>query len=129
MNVKKILGLALTTLALNMVILADANAAGVTVKCEVSSSRSKASVAGIHLSGRYVAKLSSGGKTVQSKPLAADRLTHEVEFDFDSNPKDIAAGAAAIPANFIKNAKVVGGVYVASTGALIGQVGASCKVK
>lgn len=129
MNLKKVIGLTLATVALNSLILADANAASVSVKCEVRNNRSKASVDGAGLRGKYVATLTSGGKTITSQPLSADPVSREVEFDFDSNRNDILDGATAIPANFIKKTKVAGGIYVASTGALIGKVGADCQVK
>lgn len=129
MNLKKVFGLTVSSLALSLIVLGDANAAGVAVKCEVRNGRSKASVDGSGVRGRYIAKLRSGGVTVASKPKTADPISREVEFDFDSNPNDIRAGATAIAPNFIKNAKVTGGIYGATTGALIAQAGATCRVK
>lgn len=129
MNLKKLAGLTVTSLALGLVILGDANAAGIRVRCDVSASRSKASVDGSGVTGVYYATLRSGGKTVKSKNLRADPINREVEFDFDSNPKDIAAGATAIPFNFIKNARVVGSIYKASTGALVASAGEDCRVR
>ena len=39
-------------------------------------------------------------------PLEAPGLPWRTEVDFDSAPRDIAAGAAPIPANFIQNGEV-----------------------
>ncbi len=129
MNFKNTIGLTVSVLALSLVVLGDANAAGVSVKCEVGKGRSKASVDGSGVRGTYVAKLRSGGVTRTSKPQTADPVTNEVEFDFDSRPNDIRAGATAIGANFIKSGKVTGGIYAASNGALIAQAGATCRVR
>ncbi len=129
MNFKKLAGLTVTSLALGLVILGDANAAGIRVRCEVGASRSKASVDGSAVTGVFYATVKSGGKTVKSKNLRADPINREVEFDFDSNPRDIAAGATAIPSNFIKNTRVVGSIYRASTGALIASAGADCRAR
>lgn len=70
------------------------------VKCETRSNRSKISVDGKNLpSGQYYAIVTSGANSAQS--LLQNTIGDEVEFDFDSEQDDIAAGATAIPADFI----------------------------
>ncbi len=132
MNIKKVIGLALTTLALNMSLLGDVYA-GIDVKCEVSSSRSKISVDGRSLlNGLYVASVKSGTATVNSKnklrPVAG-----EVQFDFDSNLADIKAGATAVAANFIKNRTVLGTIYKLNSNgtksAVASEINRACKLK
>ncbi|MEW5918760.1 MAG: hypothetical protein AB1762_20325 [Gemmatimonadota bacterium] len=77
--------------------------ATIRVRCEVrSGERSKISVDGNNLTPlnmRWSAVVSSGFN-VASAP-AQTAIGDEVEFDFDSNPADIAAGATAIARNFI----------------------------
>lgn len=94
------------------------------VRCEVRSNRSKISVDGRNLSpadGKYSARASSGGKTAVSPIKSA--VAGEAEFDFDSDSGDVAAGAVAIPANFITG-DVTGEVLDAA-----GKVVASATVK
>lgn len=112
MNFKKIAGLAVTTLALNMIILSDASAASVDVKCETrGTSRSKISIDGSGLaSGVYRARAQSGTGVVWSKAFQRP-VAGEVEFDYDSNAADIRAGATAISPTFIKNNAVTGNIY------------------
>jgi hypothetical protein len=84
-----------------------ASAADVKVTCEKRSARSRASVDGSNLArGSYRAVLRSGTRTIRTnfEPAIGD----EAEFDFDSNPNDIADGATAIPANFIVDGRVKG---------------------
>jgi hypothetical protein len=78
-------------------------AATLRVRCERRSTRSKISVDGNDLlprNGRFRARVPAAGGTVTSGAKRA--VGDEVEFDFDSNRNDIAAGATAIPANFIR---------------------------
>lgn len=112
MNLKRIAGLAVTTLALNMIILSDASAASVDVKCETrGTSRSKVSIDGSGFSaGLYRARAQSGTAVVWSKVFLRP-VAGEVEFDFDSNAADIRAGATAISPTFIKNNSVTGNIY------------------
>lgn len=78
----------------------------IRVRCEVRTRadqpRSRASVDGKNLApGMYTATLTSGTIPVSvSKPVAVG--DDEVEFDFDSDPGDIAAGDTRIPADFIQ---------------------------
>jgi hypothetical protein len=75
----------------------------VIVTCERRADRSRASVNGSNIpSGSYSARLSSGANDATS-PSAAT-VGDEVEFDFDSAPDDIAAGATAIGAGFLQGA-------------------------
>jgi hypothetical protein len=50
--------------------------------------------------GNYSAMVTSGGNTATTGLQAT--IGDEVEFDFDSDPDDIAAGATAISATFIQ---------------------------
>jgi hypothetical protein len=112
MTFKKIAGLAVTTLALNMIILSDVSATSVDVKCETrGTSRSKISIDGNGFgAGLYRARAQSGTGVVWSKAFLRP-VAGEVEFDFDSNAADIRAGATALSPTFIKNRSVNGRIY------------------
>jgi hypothetical protein len=141
MNFKKIASFALTALALNLGIVADVKAATTSVKCEVRSGRAKISVDGAGLGNAlYRAKVKSGiaaavfSKIPSTRPVRVQRpIGGQVEFDFDSNPADVRAGATAIPSTFIKNRNVVGSIYIINTNGipvrLVGSVASVCKVK
>jgi hypothetical protein len=131
MNFKKVTGLVVTALALNLSILAHVNAATVSVKCEATgTSRSRITVTGAGLSGSYFARVYSyslgAWKISRMKRTNAKGV---VVFSFDSEPISINAGATAIPANFNKAGKVAGTIRRAETKALIGGVGAFCTVQ
>jgi hypothetical protein len=133
MNFKKIAGLAVTTLALNMAILGDVNAASADVKCIRNASRSKISVNGAGLgAGLYRARAQSGAGVAWSKAFQRP-VRGEVEFDFDSNPADVRAGATAIPRTFIVGNAVNGRIYlyntVTRTYALRAAITESCTAK
>ena len=71
------------------------------VTCERRADRSRVSVDGQNLaSGSYEARITSGGASVSSTPKST--VGDEAEFDFDSEPDDIAAGATAIAAGFLQ---------------------------
>ena len=71
------------------------------VICEQRADRSRVSVNGNNLvSGTYSARVTSGTNVATSG--LAPTVGDEVEFDFDSNPDDIAAGAVAIAADFLQ---------------------------
>jgi hypothetical protein len=73
------------------------------VTCERRADRSRISVDGENLAaGTYTARAVSGPNTATSGP--APSVGDEVEFDFDSDPADIAAGATPIAAGFIVGA-------------------------
>jgi hypothetical protein len=99
----------------------------IDVKCETRSDRSKASVDGKNLaSGNYSAVLVSGPNTAQSpvEPTVGD----EVEFDFDSNPRDIRQGATAISRDFIVKNRATGKLLNAS-GQVVAQKTVTCRQK
>ena len=112
MNIKKLAGLAVTTLALNMIILSDASAVSIDVKCETrGTSRSKISIDGKAFgAGIYRARAQSGTAVVWSKAFQRP-VAGQIEFDYDSNPADIRAGATAVSPSFIKNNRVTGNIY------------------
>lgn len=103
-------------------------AADVEVRCEKRGSRSKASVDGSNLqSGQYRAILKSGTRTASSP--SDQTIGDEVEFDFDSNPNDIAEGATAIPASFIVDGRVKGYLVNASNQRVTPVVTAICRIR
>lgn len=71
------------------------------LKCEVRTrGRSRISVDGKNLAaGSYQASVHSGVNSALSPMLSA--VGDEVEFDFDSDPDDVAAGATEIAGSFI----------------------------
>jgi hypothetical protein len=75
----------------------------IRLTCERRSNRSRISVDASGLSpatGRYRARVTAAGGTVTSPLQRAVR--GQAEFDFDSNPNDVAEGATRIPAMFIR---------------------------
>ncbi len=105
-----------------------ATAAELEVDCEKRSNRSRASVDGNNLvRGSYRAVLKSGGKTVRSDFMQS--IGDEAEFDFDSNPNDIAEGATPIPANFIVDGRVRGYIVNNSNQRVTLIVRAICRVR
>jgi hypothetical protein len=103
--------------------------ATVTVTCEVRSNRSRISVDGNNLaSGSYQATVASGASaaTASAKPTVGN----EVQFDFDSDSGDIAAGATAIDATFIQGTPPqVTGAIVTLSGGVVVQATVDCVVK
>ncbi len=92
------------------------------LRCEARSGRSKISVDGNNLTpGTYRASVRSGGNIAMSNARTA--IGDEVEFDFDSDPNDIAGGASRIAPDFIQGGRVEGTLSNAS-----GQVIASAVV-
>ena len=109
MKVQKLMGLLVTGLLFNMVILADANAESIRLRCEVrkNPARAKISVDGRGFAvGQYRAKVTSGGKTKITKLPAQSPVGGEVEFDFDSNRADVREGATFIQPTFIKDKRI-----------------------
>lgn len=95
------------------VVAFEAAAVEIRVQCETRSDRSRASVDGKGLaSGNYSAVLTSGSNRAQS-PLE-HTVGDEVEFDFDSNPRDIKQGATAIGKHFIVGGTATGSLLNAS---------------
>ncbi len=105
-------------------------AAELRLRCEQRSSRSKISVDGKDLfpqNAMYSARVISGNNQATHTPLTA--VGDEVEFDFDSDPGDIAAGAKAIPANFITGGSVQAAIFDANGQIVVGPVTAACRVR
>ena len=101
--------------------------ADIRLRCETRANRSKVSVDGKRLNaGNYFAEISSGTNQAVS-PLKVTNA-NEVEFDFDSQPDDIAEGATAISTNFIRN-NVVNATIKDSDGNSILQTSARCRSK
>ena len=102
------------------------------VRCERRSGRSKISVDGNNISprnGLFSARVRAAGGTVASASRSA--VGDEVEFDFDSNRNDIAAGATRLSADFIvarAGADVTGEILNAQ-GAVIATRGADCEIR
>ena len=112
--------------ALLATAMTEASAAGIRVKCDRSATRSKISVDGDGLAtGSYRALVISGAnsKTSAARPTVGD----EAEFDFDSNPADIAAGATAIPRTFIQGP--VTGKILNARGSVVASDTVACRVK
>lgn len=106
----------------------SANAADVEVRCEKRNSRSKASVDGSNLSsGQYRAVLKSGTNTKRSP--YDQTVGDEIQFDFDSNPNDIADGATAISASFIVDGRVRGYLVNANNERVTPIVTAICRIR
>lgn len=105
----------------------DASAATIRVKCEKRANRSKISVDGNDLApGMYSARVVSGANQKTSALQAA--VGDEAEFDFDSNPKDIAAGATPIAADFIQGGQVVGKILDTNGNTIVSDT-VRCRVK
>lgn len=126
---KKILTLIATTLILCFSV--NQASAGELLKCEkrIRPARSKVSVGVEDMTpgAIYTGIISSGNNSAQAS-IAAD-IGGIVEFDFDSNPADIAAGATRISSSFIgSNVSLIVtdamGVQVAKTPSPV-----SCRVR
>jgi hypothetical protein len=105
-----------------------ASAADVQVTCEKRSNRSRASVDGENLKrGSYRAVLTSGTKV--SRSAYAPTIGDEVQFDFDSNPNDIADGATPIAPGFIVDGRVRGYLVNESNQRVTPIVTAICRVR
>jgi hypothetical protein len=103
-------------------------ASNLFVNCEVRSDRSKGSIDGKNLAaGEYYAVLSSGENSLTSQ--VKSNTGDEVEFDFDSDPDDIAEGAEAIDSTFIEGNSVIGEIFDATTDELVLSESASCRVR
>jgi hypothetical protein len=98
----------------------------VRVRCERRASRSKISVDGTALAaGDYSARIGSGASMTTSELLAA--VGGEAEFDFDSDPGDIAAGATPIAAGFIQGTPPqVTGTLLSASGGTVAEDTVTC---
>lgn len=77
--------------------------ASIRLRCERRSNRSRISVDASGLApatGRFRARVTAAGGTVTSPLQRA--VGGQDQFDFDSNPNDVAAGATRISATFIR---------------------------
>ena len=85
-----------------------AEAGELRVRCERrGNKRSKVSVDGRDVApGTYTIQLTSGGNSAPAVVKTVAAPADEFEADYDSNRKDIRAGATAIPATFIQNGSV-----------------------
>lgn len=100
--------------------------ARIEVRCERRADRSKISVDGNGLvPGTYAARVSSGPGVAMAGPKAS--TGDEVEFDVDSDPGDVAAGATAIAAGFIEGAPPrVTGELLDAAGGVVASATRSC---
>ena len=121
------IGLA-TALAVLASFAGAAGAAELKISCEKRSARSKVSVDGNNLRAgmAYFAVLTSGAHQVQSGVAAA--VGDEVEFDFDSNPNDVAQGAVPVAAAFIVDGRVSAQLRDAA-GSVVASGSAICRVR
>jgi len=104
-----------------------ADAAAIRVRCVQRPGRSKVSVDASGLApGNYRAKVVSGANRVSSGFQSA--VGDEVEFDFDSNPANVAAGATAIAPNFIQGGEVKGKILDA-VGRTVAMDIVDCQIK
>lgn len=104
----------------------DANAASIRVECEKRANRSKISVDGNNLiPGNYKAVVKSGSNTKTTALKAS--IGDEIEFDFDSAPDDVAAGATAIKRTFIQG--TVTGKLLNDKGFVVISDTVSCRTK
>jgi hypothetical protein len=121
----------LAVLTATIALPAVADAASIRVRCETRSNpvRSKVSVDGRNVAPNaiYTARVASGTNLATALPRAA--TGDEVEFDFDSNPADIRAGATRIAATFIRNRSVRAVLLNASGQVVAGPTTASCEAK
>ena len=108
--------------------VSSASAAEVRVKCESrGTSLSKVSVDGKNLvAGQYKCEIMSG--TNSAATGLANTVGDELQCDFASNPADIAAGATAIPRNFIQNGQVTGKILTSTGGTIISDT-VNCRVR
>jgi hypothetical protein len=126
MNMTKSFAAAVALVALSTLSV-SAMAASVRVKCETRSDRSKASVDGSNLSsGMYTSVLTSGANSATSP--AAHTVGDEVEFDYDSNRRDIRKGATPIAKDFIVGNSVTGSIVDAG-GNVVATKTVNCRAR
>ena len=119
--------IALMAMAMVAGFVADADASGIRVRCEKRTARSKISVDGRRLAdGAYTARVTSGGQAVVSEPDQA--VDDEVEFDFDSDRRNITAGATTLDKAFITDGQVLGEILDVD-GTVVASATAACRVR
>lgn len=109
-----------------------ADAAELRVRCEQRTVPARARVSvdakGLFpVNAMYSARVISGGNQATHSPLTA--VGDEVEFDFDSNPADIAAGAHAVSGDFIVGGTVQAALFDATGRMVAGPVAATCRLR
>lgn len=107
----------------------SAHAADVEVRCEQrqSPARTRVSVDVQDIApGMYAAAIASGTNAVVSTPAVT--VGDEVAFDFDSNRKDILAGATAISKTFIQG-DAVHAQILNTAGAVVAEGSGICRVR
>ena len=107
----------------------NAEAASVRITCEQrGTNRSKISVDGRALAaGVYTAQVMSGANSANSKN-ALSPVGGEAEFDFDSNQRDINAGATEISKTFIQGGMVTGQIFDAD-GFVVTSATVACRIR
>lgn len=122
---------AMGLLAAGLIVALPADAASLRLRCETRSSpaRSKISVDGRNVvpNALFTARVLSGNAQRTSRGHAAEG--DEVEFDFDSNPADIRAGATSLPTTFIRNRSVRAVIFNASGQVVAGPTTVACEAK
>ncbi len=119
------------TLLVACTLPAVADAADIRVRCEsrASPARAKISVDGSNVAANamFTARVTSGTGVATSAPRTA--AGDEVEFDFDSNWRDVRAGATRISPAFI-SANAVRAVLLNADGQVVaGPTAASCRAR
>lgn len=110
-----------------LALVFEADAASVRVRCESRADRSKISVDGRDLvDGVYSAHVISGSNEADSAN-AIMAVGGQAEFDFDSDPANIAAGATPIAPDFIQGN--VTGQILDDTGFVVTEATAVCRVR
>ncbi len=118
--------------SLGLLLSSTVSAAELRVRCEQRSvpSRAKISVDAKNLAqpnAMYSVRVISGSNQSTHVPLTA--VGDEVEFDFDSNPADIAAGSQSISGSFIVGGAVQAALFDAAGQIVVGPVSAACRVR
>jgi hypothetical protein len=103
--------------------------ASLRLRCERRTGRSKISVDGNNLTprnGTFRARVNAAGGTVTSPTKRA--VGDEAEFDFDSNPNDVAQGATRISSTFIarRSGPDVVGEILNAQGQVVARAGVEC---
>ena len=124
----KIRSMMLGTVLFSMTTM-HALAADVEVRCEqrLSPARARMSVDVRNIApGMYAAAIVSGANAAAASPRVT--IGDEVAFDFDSNRKDILAGATSIANTFVRSGSVTAQILNTS-GAVVAEGSATCRVR
>lgn len=105
----------------------EASAATVRVTCEKRADRSRISVDGHELApGKYSTVAISEGNMANAAPQKA--VNGQIETDYDSDPRDIRAGAVPISPDFIVGGTVTGKV-VDKLGNTVASDTVTCRIR